>query len=321
MDVPKEQFLKNEFLTMSVLGALGRSNTYSKSASKQDKNLFRNALREKLKEIGDKYISQISEEGHLKNIKKIEDDLSSSYPHCLKNRRFRIGIAQKALNLYLKYLWCVGLIPEPPHCPFDSIVISYLHSCTDLKWTLIDSIEDYKRLVRSAQAISKSKSLSVWELEIWLKSTQSSRERVFFNRSGTERGQKLPLMEIYQSNILNYERDSTINSTVTSQGVYADGKDKCELYISAGSSNSLPHECGKKKPVYIRIGNLIYEAGVHETKEGVVWISSVLHKQGTRRGKARLVDALAQINVKKGDTLRIKPNENGVFSLEKMENA
>jgi len=319
MDALKERFLKNEFLTMSVLGALGRSKTYSKSASKQDKSLFRNALRDKLREIGDKYISQISQEEHISNIKKIADDLTSSYPLCLKNRRFRIGIAQKALNLYLKYLWCVGLIPEPPHCPFDSIVISYLHDCTDLKWTSIDTIVDYKRLVESAQTISKDKSLPVWELEIWLKSVQSSREREFFNRSGTERGQQLPPMETYQPNILSYEGGAMIDGTVTSQGVYADGKDKCELYISADSSNRLPHEYGKKKPVDIRIGNFIYEAGVHETREGVVWISSVLHKKGARREKARLVDALAQINLKKGDTVRIKPNEEGIFSLEKKE--
>ena len=28
MDTSKEKFLRNEFLTMSLLGALGRSNTY-----------------------------------------------------------------------------------------------------------------------------------------------------------------------------------------------------------------------------------------------------------------------------------------------------
>ncbi len=61
----KEAFLKNEFLTMSVLGALGRSKTYSKSVSEHDKSLFRIALREKLREIGDKYIFPIPEEEHL----------------------------------------------------------------------------------------------------------------------------------------------------------------------------------------------------------------------------------------------------------------
>jgi len=76
MNPLKERFLKNEFLTMSVLGALGRSNTYSKSASEKDKNSFRNALRKKLEEIGKAYVFPISEETHCLNIKKIADDLT-----------------------------------------------------------------------------------------------------------------------------------------------------------------------------------------------------------------------------------------------------
>jgi hypothetical protein len=319
MDSMKEKFLKNEFLTMSVHGALGRSKTYSKHVSELDKSRFRIALREKLKEVGDHYIFQIPEKEHLSKIKKIADDLTSSYPHCLKNRRFRIGIAQKALNLYLKYIWCFGLIPEPPHCPFDSIVISYLHDCTDLKWTSIDTIVEYKRLVKSAKMISKDKLLPVWELEIWLKTVQSNREREFFNRPGTENGQQLSRMETSQPNILCYEGGIMIDGTVTSQGVYADGKDICELYISSDSSNRLPHEYGRKKPIDVRIGDFIYEAGVHETRKGVVWMSSVLYKNEPRREKTRLVDALAKIKVKKEDKVRIKSNEEGIFSLEKME--
>jgi hypothetical protein len=61
-----------------------------------------------------------------------------------------------------------------------------------------------------------------------------------------------------------------IKGTVTSQGKYADGKNICELYISADSSDRLPHEYGKREPIDIRIGNFVYEAGVHETKNGVV---------------------------------------------------
>lgn len=172
---------------MSVLGALGRSRTYSESASTEDNNHFRNALREKLDEVSRKYKSIITDEEHLSNIKNLSDDLTSRFHHCLRNGRFRIGIAQKALNLYLKYLWCVKLIAPPPHCPFDSIVISYLPDCSDLNWTSIDTIEDYKRLVRSAQTIANDKSLPVWELEIWLNSVQSEREKGV-KGSGTDKG-------------------------------------------------------------------------------------------------------------------------------------
>jgi hypothetical protein len=152
---------------------------------------------------------------------------------------------------------------------------------------------------------------------IWLKSVQSNRERKSVKWSGTEKGQKVPLVEPSQPNILSKEGDAMIEGTVTSQGKHADGKDICELYISADSSDSLPHEYGKRKPIDIRIGDFIYEAGVHVTQNGVVWLSSVLFKKGPRREKASLVDALAKINVKKGDKIRIKSNEDGSYSLEK----
>lgn len=106
-----------------------------------------------------------------------------------------------------------------------------------------------------------------------------------------------------------------ITGTVTRQGVYEDKKDICELYISKDSADKLPHEHGKKKPIQLKIGSDLYEAGVHETQEGVVWISSVLYKKSTRREKARLVDALAFIGLKKGDAIKIRQNDDATFSI------
>jgi hypothetical protein len=177
MNSDQENFLRNEFLTMSVIGALGRSRTYSKSASEKIKNKFLNTLRVKLDEISKKYELTVTEEDHLSNIKHLSDDLTSKFTHCLRNGRFRIGIAQKALNLYLKYLWCVGLITLPPHCPFDSIIISHLPDCYDFKWTSIDTLEDYHRLVGAARKKADGKPLPEWELKIWTDSIQSARER------------------------------------------------------------------------------------------------------------------------------------------------
>jgi hypothetical protein len=111
------------------------------------------------------------------------------------------------------------------------------------------------------------------------------------------------------------KRGFMIIGTVTRQGVYADNKDICELYINKDSSDSLPHELGKKKSIDIKIGNTAYEAGVHETTKGTVWISSVLYKKEPRREKARLVDALAAIGLRKGNKLRIKSNADGTFSM------
>jgi hypothetical protein len=110
-----------------------------------------------------------------------------------------------------------------------------------------------------------------------------------------------------------------IRGTVTSQGVYADGKDMCQIIISRETSASLPHQHGEKKKIYLNIGNETYKAGVHETQKGDVWLSSVLYKEGLKREKKRLVDALAEIHIFKGDKIILYPEERDSFILEILE--
>jgi len=162
-----DRFLRNELLTLSILGALGRSKTYSKSASEQDKNDLRGALRRELIETAREYTTRVNETQHLSNIEKLADGLTAQFASCLANGRFRIGIAQKVLNLYLKYLWCLGAIPEPPHCPFDATILRKLPGCADLTWTSIDTMADYKKLVAAAKTQAGNDSLSAWELRVW----------------------------------------------------------------------------------------------------------------------------------------------------------
>ncbi len=173
MDDNQKKFLRNEFLTMSVNGALGRSGTYLKSAPDSARENFKSALRTKVHELAKKYTFTVTEEEHVSNIIELSDRLTSRFSSCLINGRFRIGIAQKALNLYLKYLWCAGAILMPPHCPFDRKVIRYLRpECANLNWTSIDAIDDYERLVEAAKNKAEGKPLSQWELEIWNKSSK-----------------------------------------------------------------------------------------------------------------------------------------------------
>ncbi len=110
-----------------------------------------------------------------------------------------------------------------------------------------------------------------------------------------------------------------IRGTVTSQGVYADGKDICIIILSRGSSPSLPHQHGEKKKVYLNIGNETYKAGVHENANGGLWLSSVLYREGLKREKKRLVDALAEFHIFKGDKVTLSPDETNAFILEIVE--
>ncbi len=110
-----------------------------------------------------------------------------------------------------------------------------------------------------------------------------------------------------------------IRGTVTSQGIYADGKDICIIIISRGTSAPLPHRHGEKKKIYLNIGNETYKAGVHETINGGIWLSSVLFREGLKREKKRLVDALAEVHIFRGDKITLTPDESGDFVLELFE--
>jgi hypothetical protein len=82
----------------------------------------------------------------------------------LAGGKFRIGTAQKALNLYLKYLWCLGKIRMPPHCPFDAQIIKKIPKSPCQSWTKLKDEEEYLKLVAAANDTANPLSLAVWEL-------------------------------------------------------------------------------------------------------------------------------------------------------------
>jgi hypothetical protein len=162
----KWQFLEGEFLTNAIDGALQHAGIYSAAASDKRRNALREHLRDSLRRIALEYHkpARVSERDHYRNIQSLADELSSNFNDIMKDR-FRIGVAQKALNLYLKYLWCLDRIPVPPHCPFDSTVLRELE--LESSWTRSSGIEDYKNWVERAKAAAGTKTLAEWELQLW----------------------------------------------------------------------------------------------------------------------------------------------------------
>jgi len=171
LDQEKWHFLNAELLASSISGAFQRAGVYTDKKFDHRHKQLHKKLRSLLVEYAKAYDSDISDETHNKNIQDLADNLSQEFGDILRGRRFRIGIAQKALNLYLKYLWCVGRIRSPPHCPFDFQIISRLDlEETERRWTEIDSIDVYNTWVESAKRKAgqdRYPSLAEWELHIW----------------------------------------------------------------------------------------------------------------------------------------------------------
>lgn len=165
----KREFIESEFLGSSIRGAFQRAEVYSRGSIESDpgRQQLRERLTSLLRELKTQYVRPVSERQHKENIQKIADELTKEFGKTglLRGNRFRIGIAQRALNLFLKYLWCLEEIPTPPHCPFDETIVTQLR--VGLQWTQFDSLADYQVLVDAAMKMKPTEyaSLSEWELQ------------------------------------------------------------------------------------------------------------------------------------------------------------
>lgn len=126
----------------------------------------------------DKYMEEIkakgiSEDVHNAKIQEMADLLTERFKPVLHQERFRIGVSQKIINLFLKYMWSLGEIPEPCHCPVDGIIkdkIQQKMSGVELvDWTRLDDLFDYLKYIDIIRQFSISENMSIarWELENW----------------------------------------------------------------------------------------------------------------------------------------------------------
>ena len=109
-------------------------------------------------------MTQVQEATQIKNIERIADSLTRRHSGLLIDHRFRIGPTQKALNLYLKYMWCAGHIAMPPHCPVDAVVLKSLKLSQPISWTKMYSIQQYTEVIAALKVIAAPSSLAEWEL-------------------------------------------------------------------------------------------------------------------------------------------------------------
>ncbi|MFC4892194.1 hypothetical protein ACFPDQ_03930 [Pseudofrancisella aestuarii] len=176
----KKDFLLSELFNLAWKGGLQRSNTYQEGKIGEKERL---KIKLFVKKIIDGHISdyqkdsiELDEKNHFELIKTISSETTNKFKdRLIVNKGFCIGVSQKVLNLYLKYLWCLGEIKEPPHCPLDGIVLGELKRiskdrCFDIKWTQLEKIEKYNDVIKKAKKViaeKYNKTLSTWELKFW----------------------------------------------------------------------------------------------------------------------------------------------------------
>ena len=169
IDIDKNDFLINELWIMSFSAGFQRANVYRGNISTDERTKFRKDVKAIVEKriVGLYKIRQVDGEEHGRIMQEICDEISRKWGDILRNGRFRIGICQKLLNLQLKYLWCMGMIPRPPHCPIDRTVILKLNLDHDINWTEIEDIDSYNRIIAKINNRAKEERMSIaeWELK------------------------------------------------------------------------------------------------------------------------------------------------------------
>ena len=183
MKKDKDQFIAANNWLLSLNASFQRVNIYKKV---EDKRLatdmqvkqFKKGLRLVVEDISANYAKHVNESNHLKNIFKIQS-FTKDYEAILNNNKLLFGVCQKLLNLYLKQLWVLCKIPDPPHFPVDRIIQELLQkeakkygitAGSIQNWTQIDKESDYIQIIDLAKKVRDKKmpDNSIAELELQL---------------------------------------------------------------------------------------------------------------------------------------------------------
>jgi len=150
-----------------------QNKVYARDEMGSERTEFRFELARLIREESKVYAQPdqlISDVQHCEAIRTISDTLSRTFGDILMGGRMRYGTSQKALNLYLKFLWRLGKSGVPPHCPVDGNVLEAAGIIGS--WTKSDSEKEYFGWINDIRKKTARLSLAEWEYKVWLASAQ-----------------------------------------------------------------------------------------------------------------------------------------------------
>ncbi len=100
MQDAKWEFVHSQVLASSVMASLQRANVYAPGVTDDQRKQLRGELTAALRDIGSRYSETVAGSQHEKHILELVWRVSRHCETALANRRLRLGIAAKALNLY-----------------------------------------------------------------------------------------------------------------------------------------------------------------------------------------------------------------------------
>ena len=167
----KIEFITDELWILAWAASVQRAKLYREKTDSEQSSVVVTKFREDVikfltENIIPQYVESCTEERHYENIEALIAHANEVDPGILGVAGYKYGVAQKLLNLALKYYWCLGLVGEPPHCPIDRIIISKTKHSGKINWTQITKRLQYEDVIKEVKDIAGKKGLSIpqWEL-------------------------------------------------------------------------------------------------------------------------------------------------------------
>lgn len=168
----KQKFIFSEISILAWAASVQRAKLYNadlKPKNRRSVEFRAEVLRFIESELLPCYKSECDEILHVENIKRLADFGTDIGKGLLCEDGYKFGVAQKLLNLLLKYLWCLGHIPEPPHCPVDRLILEKTNLRGKINWTSITRASEYQRAICAIKSVAQSCGLSIaeWECQFY----------------------------------------------------------------------------------------------------------------------------------------------------------
>jgi hypothetical protein len=167
----KIEFLTKELFILAWAASVQRAKLYVEKTDLDHVTKTVTKFREDIikfltEKIIPQYVKGCTEERHYENIEALIAFANEVGSGVLGAAGYKYGVAQKLLNLALKYYWCLDLICEPPHCPIDRIIIGKTIHNGKINWTQITKRSQYEEVINEVKALADTKGLSIpqWEL-------------------------------------------------------------------------------------------------------------------------------------------------------------
>ena len=129
-----DAFIKKIILRSSIQAAFQRGSVYAVNISTGERDLLKESIKRELEEFTESYSITVSEANHIENIKQLSRRITQEHEGVLRDGELRIGTAQKLLNVYIKFLWCLNEATQPEHCPINGIVLRKIR-VNNCSWT------------------------------------------------------------------------------------------------------------------------------------------------------------------------------------------